>query len=206
MTEIAVSAPLQYYLTDETHQNAVEDLIAANLSGISPKSKRQRLPQDLTWNELEAAHNATLAVLKVQVDFWSLLRNAWETTWGSVASVRNLNGKEVPPADYEGERGLGSVWEYGYLYKYFDLDSGHLLLGCYFTPEHGLQLVMYFNADEDYSLSNDLPLSDQWLAPEGDERYTKKGLAMSAGDFIDVSALQDCAREAVDRFFEAVSD
>lgn len=206
MTEIAVSAPLQYYLADEAHQNAIDDVIAANLSGASPKSRRQRLPQDLTWNELEAAHNATIAALKVQVDFWSLLKNAWDTTWGSVASVRKLKGKEVPPGDYEGERGLGSVWEYSYLYKYFDLDSGHLLLGCYFPPEHGLQLVMYFSQDKDYSLSNDLPLSDQWLAHENHERYTKQGLAMVAGDVIDVSALQDCAREAVDRVLEAVSD
>jgi hypothetical protein len=206
MTDIAVSAPLQYYFAGEAHQNAVDDVIDANLSGASPKSRRQRLPQDLSWSELEAAHNATLAALKIQVDFWSFLKHAWETTWGSVASVRELKGKEVPPADYEGERDLGSVWESGWLYKSFEHSTGHLVLGCYFTREDGVQLVMYFNAEEDYSLSNNLPLSDNWLSAEDDERYTKKGLAVIAGDFIDVSVLQDCAREAVDRLFEAFPD
>ena len=145
MTDIAVSAPLQYYFRNEAHQNAVGDVVAANLSAASPKSRRQRLPQDLSWSELEAAHKATLGALAIQVDFWSFLKDAWETTWGSVASVREL--KEVPPADYEGGRDLGGVWESDWLYKSFDLGSGCLLLGCYFTREDGLQLVMYFNAD-----------------------------------------------------------
>ncbi len=195
---LKISDALQFYFASDVNAHAVQDMISVNNNWKS--AKRAAYTSGMTWEEIHTQNAARLAAMKVQVDYWELLYQAWEKTWGEALSLLDSQLQEVDASDYDNERSMECVWDDGVLYKKFQLREGVLSLSTYTGEKGSLALSFYFedSSDRGYELSNQIKLSDGWMAdPENDERVTKSGLLPIANQAeIDVSMLERLAKEA----------
>ena len=68
---LTLSESLRFYCRSRANRNALDLII-----------RKPDLPGDLRWNEVLAFHDATMAAQRVQLDFFTLLYNGWNGTWG----------------------------------------------------------------------------------------------------------------------------
>ncbi len=192
-TEIQLSEALAFYLERNVNTNAVEQVIDIKAS--------KAYTVGMTWDEIESLNQARLAVLKVQVDYWSLMREVWDLTWGAAVTDLLKGPTELDADDYDNERSLEFVWENGF-YKQLGMNDGTLVLRVYFDAEQ-LTLSFYFEDSESvgYEISNNLVLCGAWDAvPEDDERKTSSKLLPIRGKTtVDVEPMRKAAREVLEK-------
>jgi hypothetical protein len=143
---LTLPASIKFYLGSRANRNAL-DLITRN----------SELPGDLRGNEVLAFHDAIMVAKRLRLDFFTLLYNGWNETWGEARktllpaadqpSVSELLGAEI-------ELEPATVWDEGALWSKIPLRPDCVMwarIECSELKE--IQLYFYIETgNEDYSL------------------------------------------------------
>jgi hypothetical protein len=198
---LALPASIRFYLGSRANRNALDLIIRTPVP-----------PGDLRWSEVLAFHDATITAQRVQLDFFALLYNGWNETWGDARK------KLLPLADQPSVSELleadieltpATVWGGGGLWSKIPLRPGCVLWAGFECSElKEFQLYLYVQTgDEDYSLSDNLVLGNDWLLVDAENyRATIPGLCPIAADKADLSRLAEAAFEALDRMLKKLNE
>ena len=174
----------------------------ANRSALDRMMRKPDLPADLRWDEVLAFHDATLTAQRVQLDYVGFLYAVWEQTWG-IAIKQLLPSAEQPAISDLAEWAptLEIAWNSGCLFSKIGLPQNRSLWsGVDFSDIKEVKLSFYVDAGgEDYSLSDNLLLSADWL-PIDDEHYrgTAPGLCPIKTGNADPTKLAKASYETLD--------
>src|SRR5579863_913134 len=70
---LSLPASVNFYMSSRANRNAIDLII-----------RKPDLPSDLQWDEVLAFHDAVSTAHRVQLDYFSLLYDVWQRTWGTV--------------------------------------------------------------------------------------------------------------------------
>jgi len=182
---------LQFYFENEQQASAIQQVIESKSISIG-----------LTWKEVEQYNIAKVSALTTQLDYWLLMKELWDVTWGK--ALASSVYKEVDSEDYEKTYSAESVWD-DCFYKTYTFKENVICFKCY-ADDEGVYLGFFVESpNEQYDISNNMGLSDQWEKPEDDERSTQKGIIDIKGKTeIDVEPLTNLANEVVTKLNEQV--
>lgn len=184
---IQISQGLQFYFENDEQQAAIDQVI-----------NQKKIPNDLSWSDVEKFNDAQLSAHSTQVHQWKLLNNIWESIWGKI-----VDGNKYIPVEsiwYEKQYSLEYVWDY-YLYKGFTCKNFILSTCCSATGPDGIQIG--FSVDNEtgnYDISNQLQLSDNWWGEADDDgvRWSKsKLLPIREKAGINIDELSNLAKEVI---------
>lgn len=192
-TKIAIPPSLQYYFSSASNTAAIQTIIES-----------KNTPPGLTWEEMEHFNNAKVSALVVQRDFWLLLKQIWNHSWGVLLNTSSLKVdlKEYYRED-DTENSMGYSWNEGYLIKRYQWRGYFFGFSCC-IDENGKIRLSFFVEDSDgcYAISDQLILSADWQSePEEDERWTNESVLpkLEGQAEIDVSPLRSLAAEAIEK-------
>ena len=94
---LKLSEPLQFYFENKQHMSAINQIIELD-----------SIPIGLTWEEVEQYNIAKVSALTTQLDYWRLMRELWDASWGK--ALVNSAYKEVDLDFYEDEYSMEFVW------------------------------------------------------------------------------------------------
>jgi hypothetical protein len=174
----------------------------ANRSALDRMMRKPDLPADLRWDEVLAFHDATLTAQRVQLDYFGFLYAVWEQTWGTAIKQLFPSAEQPTISDLaEWAPTLEITWNSGCVFSKIGLPQNRSLWsGVDCSDMKEVKLSFYVDAGgEDYSLSDNLMLSADWL-PIDDEHYrgTAPGLCPIKTGKADPTKLAKASYEALD--------
>lgn len=184
---IQISEGLQFYFANNQNQGSIDEILS-----------QKTMPSDLDWEEIERFNDAKLSALNVQLDYWKLLHQIWNMTWGTAIDLSRY--QPVSPMFYADRKGNENsvewVWDC-YFYKAFEFKNYRIYTICYVDNKSGAQIGFFVeNENGEYAISNQLVLSKSWLEAENDERWTKNRLVQIAGQAnVNIDLLAGLANE-----------
>jgi hypothetical protein len=93
---LKIPESLQFFFENKQQGSAIQQLI-----------ELESIPIGLTWKEVEQYNIAKVSALTTQLDYWLLMKELWDATWGK--ALVNLAYKEVDSEDYEENYSMESV-------------------------------------------------------------------------------------------------
>lgn len=185
---LKIPESLQFSFENKQQASAIQQLI-----------ELESTPIGLTWKEVEQYNIAKVSALTTQLDYWLLMKELWDATWGK--ALVSSAYKEVDPEDYEENYSMESVWE-DCFYKIYTFKENLIYFKCW-ADDESIYLRFYVESNEQYDISNHMDLSDQWEKAEDDERSTQKGIIdIKSKTEIDVEPLTNLAEEVVSKLNE----
>ena len=185
---LKIPESLQFYFENKQQASAIQQVI-----------ELESIPIGLTWKEVEQYNIAKVSAQTTQLDYWLLMKELWDATWGK--ALVSSAYKEVDPEYYDKEYSTESVWEKCF-YKTYTFKENLIFFTCS-ADDESVYLTFYVESNEQYDISNTMDLSDQWEKPEDDERSTQKGIIDIKGKTeIDVEPLINLAEEVVSKLNE----
>jgi hypothetical protein len=186
-----ISESLQFFFENKQQESAINQIIES-----------KNIPRNLSWKEIEQYNIAKVSALTTQLDYWLLMKELWDATWGKalVSSVY----KEVDSEYYDKEYSTEYVWNERF-YKAYIFKENLIHFACYAVDESVCLIFYVGSPNEQYDISNNMDLSDQWTKPEDNERSTHERIIDIKGKTeIDVEPLTNLANEVVTKLNEQV--